>query len=85
MMLTQRISALAHDLARQVHVGTGGGGGGSGQPRQFEDKSSSSSSGKGARDTAHRYSLARRREFCALCCVFEQSSVHYILASVSHK
>ena len=60
-MLTQRISALAHDLARQCHVGTGGGGGGGGQSHQLEERTTASS-GKAARDGSHRYSLARRRE-----------------------
>ena len=58
MMLTQRISALAHDLARQCHVVGGG------TSTQTEDKTSA-----GGKETSHRYSIARRREFLKLCIV----------------
>ena len=49
-MLTQRISALAHDLARQCHVGT------SAQP---EEKTTA---GRVAKEPSHRYSNTRRRK-----------------------
>lgn len=50
MMLTQRISALAQDLARQCHMGPAA---------QSEEKTLV---GKNTRETSHRYSLARRRK-----------------------
>lgn len=50
MMLTQRISALAQDLARQCHMGS---------TAQPEDKTLV---GKTTKETSHRYSLTRRRK-----------------------
>ena len=75
MMLTQRISALANDLARQCHVG-GGGGGSGGQSHHSEEKTSGSS-GKASRDGSHRYSIARRRKYVCVCL----SVYHCILAT----
>ena len=59
MMLTQRISAIALDLARQCHVGGVGGGGGASQ-----SDNKTSVGGKTGKDSSHRYSIARRRK-CA--------------------
>lgn len=54
-MLTQRISALAHDLARECHVGS------SSPPGE------KSPARKATRDTSHRYSITRRREWHSSC------------------
>ena len=58
MMLTQRISALAHDLARQCHVvGQGGVGGTS---TSYSEEKSTTASGKFTKDNSH--SRTRRRK-----------------------
>lgn len=71
MMLTQRISALAHDLARQCHVGSAA---------QPEEKTSV---GKTVRETSHRYSLARRRKLQMKFCACTYSRCTNVVAAVS--
>ena len=80
MMLTQRISALAHDLARTCHVG-GGGGGSGGTTSDSQPDNKTAAPGKTAKETLHRYSTARKRELksmmfgCKPCGIFIQPSM----------
>lgn len=66
-MLTQRISALAHDLARTCHIGgsadstSTSGGVGIGGTTDMDEKTPLSSN-KTSKETSHRYSIVRRRK-----------------------
>ena len=76
-MLTQRISAIAHDLARQCHVVGQGGGGGGNNTSYSEEKSAS---GKLAKDSSN-HRTRRRKQQCLLS-VPSIFSAHFLTTEV---
>ena len=77
MMLTQRISTLAHDLARQCHVVGGGGGEG---VVHTGDKSCAGK--KASKETTHRYS--RRKGMCCVQ-VYTRVGVMWDKSLINHR